>query len=652
MASESVVSDLTAAANAIKALSTDEDRFRALFDAFRATDADSYLRLLEEAKVSDRAELVCGWLCSKDCVLRCLELCGPPRDEVVPDVRELADLIVKVTQDEELVERLAGSVVEPDAKAWQALVAELKAERLCHLLCHWVCTVHCRLRCDRLDTRATLSVRHLVDELTAAGGAIRDLLADKGAFAEATKAALAGDCELMRGVLTRAKLDSRCQWVCELFCTWRCIRVCIELCRQFPLEKADTSLSEAYAFAQATARLVKHPEVLTALVDAVEQADAAKFAEIVTKLELQRFCIQLCHWVCSWHCRLLCRCVCHPVRAPFFTQVGHFNITSDISSSTGLTNKGLAFAGLYYGGGPGFAFQGLLELRGYCPADSPIDGTAMKYRFLLAGSNTPVTGGRVGQVDVGSRMVNWPKQDGSGTTIAGTDSIPQSLVIAGSPQVDATPPNVGDPWTGPGIHTIVPDGDGWVVVDPGASAFTTLMGLESTVDAPGGAPLPGSDAGQAVLNPRSGQDLGIVFEATRVSNPMASPPDYTNSLTKLHVNNWGEVNELSIQQFANPVTLGCTPIDSALDVDYTADHELMAAWDLSITSFSSSAPGSVASGTVPRGQFGTVSEVTTSWKPCSYLVSMSTRAALTTGLIDNQGTSSQITFCVGVHGGG
>ena len=71
MADETFIRDLTQAAEAVGALSSDEDRFRALFDAFRASDQDSYQRLLAEAKLSERCELVCGWLGSKECVLLC-----------------------------------------------------------------------------------------------------------------------------------------------------------------------------------------------------------------------------------------------------------------------------------------------------------------------------------------------------------------------------------------------------------------------------------------------------------------------------------------------------------------------------------------------------------------------------------------------------
>jgi len=126
MADERVIRDLTQAAEAVGALARDEDRFRALFDAFRASDQDSYRRLLDEAKLTERCELVCGWLCSKECVLLCQELCGPPVEVELPDPREFADVLVRITADEELVERLANAVLERDGAGFRALVADLK----------------------------------------------------------------------------------------------------------------------------------------------------------------------------------------------------------------------------------------------------------------------------------------------------------------------------------------------------------------------------------------------------------------------------------------------------------------------------------------------------------------------------------------------
>ena len=125
--------------------------------------------------------------------------------------------------------------------------------------------------------------------------------------------------------------------------------------------------------------------------------------------------------------------MCRPVLRPWFTHVGHFDINADIDPGTGLTNKGLVFSGLTFQGGPGFGFHDCLELRGFCPAASPIDGSAMRYRFVLTGSNTPITGSRVCEVDAGTRIISWP------TTSPGSPVDPRPDVPNGHDRRGARP---------------------------------------------------------------------------------------------------------------------------------------------------------------------------------------------------------------------
>lgn len=337
------------------ALAEDEDRFRATFDAFLAADRESYQRLLTEFKLLDRCELVCDWICSKYCVLVCLELCGPPTEAQVPDLREFAEVITRITQDEELVERLANTVADRDAEGFRTLVTELKIERFCHLLCHWACAVRCRLLCEVACSPTPAHPSNFAAELAQAGAAIATLAADPAALAEVTTAVLTGDCDRVRVLVVRLGLFQRCQLVCEWLCSWRCVRVCLVLCRRFPLEPVEDLLDEAFAFAQATARLAADPAALRRLGDAVTKADPEIFGALVEELQLGRFCIQLCHWLCHLICRRFCFCVCPPKSVAYFIKVGQYEYaevypiggnTPRIDSQvggTGLTNDSRAF---------------------------------------------------------------------------------------------------------------------------------------------------------------------------------------------------------------------------------------------------------------------------------------------------------------------
>jgi hypothetical protein len=651
--------DLQRTGEAVAAISGDEDRFRGLFDAFRAWDADSFQRLLRQYDVLDRCELVCEWVRSKDCVLVCLELCGPPREGKLPNAREFAKVVERITGDEELVERLASAVSERDVVAFSALVHELEIEGFSHLLCHWVCAIRGRLICRVVCAPDPGPHIHLAQEITRAGQALGRLAANRVAFSAASKAAATGDCEALRAAIGQAGLRDHCEVICEWFCTWRCMRVCLVLCRAFAYEPIGQPLSEAFEFANVSVRLASQPDVLARLAAAVETADAKSFETTVKVLGLERYCIQLCHWICSFMCRRFCICVCpNPALQPWFTTVGYFNIYSDIDASTGKTNKSLPYAGLGYGGGPDFAFFGCLQLGGFCPTTSPTyPGVPMRYRFLYddGAGPLPVTGSSVCPVEAGTRLVDWPENVAG---VAGTVLVPtfQTVTIAGAPQPDPTPPAPGAAWVGPAAHVIVPDALGWIDVDPNAigGGFQTLLGFNTPGVVPGGAPVPGVPAGTAVPGPnqRVGTDVSITFEATRVT---VSTVDFSNGLSKIRINNWAEVNELWFAEFGTDC---CTPIDATLSVQFTVDHEEMAAggWSLAITGCSASAPGDITPSSSSlgvtlsaRGGSGTITENTSTWSPCSYTATLATRPGLTTGLSDRSPEENSLTFCICGH---
>ena len=130
----------------------------------------------------------------------------------------------------------------------------------------------------------------------------------------------------------------------------------------------------------------------------------------------------MCAWVCSEVCHEFCICVCPPPNTqPLFTYIGHFDIFTDIDPASGKTNKGLVFPGLYYNGGPNFAFYGQLQLAGYCPIYSPsFPGVQMKYRFLYSvggGAPAPIAGNLVSTVQVGTQAISWPTQSAANTAV-------------------------------------------------------------------------------------------------------------------------------------------------------------------------------------------------------------------------------------------
>jgi hypothetical protein len=551
-------------------------------------------------------------------------------------------------------------VIEQDELAFQAIVEKLGVARYCHYVCHWICSIYYRLICEILCSVEKpvyiIGCVHLLPVLQQAGAAVTRLLADDSTLAAVEKAVLAKDTDALRTILKRAGFQAVCTWICFWICAWRCMRRCLLLCRPFPAAPIDDVLPEIWKFAQVVAKLPDHPRLLEQLIDAVREGDEEVYAKLVKQLGFERFCHQLCYWICRIICRRFCILVCPPVKPrPWFTHVGHFHIYGDIDSSSGLTNKSVLSHG-----GPGYGFFNCLELRGFCPATSPDAASVpMRYRFLFerSGSRTPLVGSQLCPVIVGSRTIYW---DVNGT---GLEETFQTVMIAGSgATIDPTPPPAlppGTPWGPPPTHVIVPDADGWITVDPNAlgSGFNgALVGFNTPTSFPGGNPNPGVPAGTQVpaANLKNGVDIAIIFEATRVGGP-TSPPDYSNTLSRIHINNWREVTLLDLLQFHTGSGTPCSPLASDLDIEYTADHELLAVWDIDIATAAPIPVLTLPSGTSSRSAgantvFGTHHEDISGWPTCSYTVKLTTRRALTNGINDDDADTITKTFCIGLRG--
>ncbi len=329
-----------------------------------------------------------------------------------------------------------------------------------------------------------------------------------------------------------------------------------------------------------------------------------------------------------------------PFNNPWFTHVGDFHIITDINSVSGLTN-----AAVFGHGGPNYAFFGGMKLKGFCPKTSP-SGPAlpMRYRFQYAPlSNpsmlTPITGDKVLPVLVGSRLIQWKLFDDN---LVWTF---QSIYVQGSgatPDPTPTPGGPG-PWGSVPAHVIVPDTDGWINVDQKGldnGFYGPLIRLNSAKAIPGGI-APGSGAGNPVADPKNGTQIRIVFEA----GPVGSAATYSNELSNVLVNSWIEVRLVNLQQFTSGGS--CSDLGTDLNILYTSDHQQLASWNINITSAATIPPIAppLPSGTTPRGSFGNRYIDISTWQSCSYLVSLTSRRALTNGENDDDADTSHVTFC-------
>jgi hypothetical protein len=356
-------------------------------------------------------------------------------------------------------------------------------------------------------------------------------------------------------------------------------------------------------------------------------------------------------------CVNLCVKEAPPVTQAWFTRIGDFHIYSDINHlSDGLTTHAVPQGFPNAHGGPGYAFTGAMKLVGDAPAKVPGGTQPLRYRFLverLSGPGAPtglqpLVGNLVAAVNVGTRPVLWDFT-GSGATLTS-----QVIVVAPSgatgtalPTPPAVPP--GTPWGPLPPVVLVPDADGWVEVPQDATngGFSgPLMRFASSEFVTGG-PAPGNGAGNAVADPKSGALVRLVFEATAVSGGPPSPV-LSNPAPRVRVNNWIEVRELALVQQTGPGQTACSDLSTELGIRYTADHEWMAAWSLSISTPSATPPAfpALPAGTTPRGGIGTTAPIDIStWPACSYTVTLTTRLALTDGETDDGGNSTSVNFC-------
>jgi hypothetical protein len=673
-----LLAEVLEGAATMASLASDEDAFRAAVDAFRAQDGESMRVLLEHHKLADRCEVVCHWLRSKEAVLLCLELAGPPPidPEDVPDIRQFAEVVAKVTTDEELVELIANAVQERDADAWSALIRKHELERFSHLLCHWASTVHYRLVCDVVCQPIHVHRPHLIPELQAAGQSIGRLAADKKLFATAVKAVRANDCEGLAGALEVGGFAPFCFLLCEWFCSWRCMLVCLPLCRVFPLGRVESEIGEMIEFAQASGTLAAEKGALERLVAATLREDVAAAQKLVKEFQFERFCVQFCHWACALRCHHFCICVCPPRTIAVFTKIGALYYDTAVHSHA--TENGLTVA-------DNRAFYSTLRLNG---GMSVVDGAPLvEYRFetvatsadgstladgtpILPGSWVPVTPAQIGATNIGSfiRPISVPPF---------VEVIPVVVNTPAAPDIFAITPDSGGWIKVPPMFPVAPmvTGPGWRFV-PGGDLIhldtTTLTPFVTSIDETGVA------AGQSAVAPlqtdvhygirmriRNQGDSGDGTEAGTCSHIAINNTRYNNIS---HHPYWpgglyGASNELAVASIGIEElhSLPCSVLTTNLTVKFTAAHSNLGAinvwlegpggpyaFDLNPATaqdtgenwYGNATPAMVGSPPAPAWSFSSL-------PPCAYLLKISVGVLLTTGDGNPDPIVDYIAFCKG-----
>ena len=388
---------------AVARLAQDDAIFRGAVDAFRAGDAESFLKLLDRVKARPFCDDLCRWFASKQCVLDCLELCGPPTASLTVDQITGATVeIVRMTADEELVERLADIVERRDAKDFKAFVQEQKLQAYCRIICHWVCTVRYTLICEVICQPLEVPERELAGQLSLAGSAIGQVAKNADELRKVIDASIAFNCDFLRDVLGGF---NDCYLICGWICSWRAIYFCWPICGV--IDVAQSPIDEMLAFAKVSGRLADTSNAYVRLLTAVQSQDQSAFQALVKELEIGTFCFQLCHWISVLVCEQFCICICPlPETIPLFTKVGKYHVAPVFGD---FRLDGTTTAG-------GYAFSTLINLNGILPDGTAAD--ALEYRFTYQtlpgpGPTTPITGPMIPSSTTIGQLEYWEFVNGA-----------------------------------------------------------------------------------------------------------------------------------------------------------------------------------------------------------------------------------------------
>ncbi len=370
---EDAVSQLAAQADAIGKLAQDGGGFAAVVAAFESKDPDAFRWVLNRLEVLPYCDLICEWVRIKMCVLRCIEVCGPPRAETeLPSLPQFARAIVHLASDEKMLRRVVDAVSCGNADEYRTVIAELKLEAFCHLICRWVCSIIYRRVCEIVCTPVFIPQPDAVSDIRAAAAAMTKVIANEKILDTIAKATIALDCVTLKSAIEQGKFIGECEIICHVICSWRCAWVCRTLClRSSPVLTGAYAIEEARNFALASRQLATQPRVLGSLVNAVKNRDAEAYSEIISSFGLEIYCEQVCAWVCSIVCSEFCICVCPPPELlPYFFNIGGHNYETQVDSALPATGLTL---------GVPHAFYSVLRLNGILT--KTLGGQPLEYSF-------------------------------------------------------------------------------------------------------------------------------------------------------------------------------------------------------------------------------------------------------------------------------
>ncbi len=654
-------------ARAVVSLSSNEKALRRVLDAVSCGDAGQYQAVLEELKLGPFCQLICNWVCSISYQEVCHAVCRPEPvtlTDPLLSLRVAGEAIAAIARNGKLFDTLQKASESADFDALRSSISALGLGEQCHILCFFLCIWRrvwvCRAFC--LLPAAIYTGSYAIEEARNFAVATRQLAGNPRAITDLVDATLARNADTYNQIASRFNLapycSQLCGWVSSAICHTFCIRVCPPPPTYEPLfttvgnfdiyTQIDPATGLTNTSLPPTAAMPWGGGPKFAFYNEIQLGGTCPVFSPTAPATMMKFRFLYAASATTLPASITATQTSITVPAGVTTPATPFNVAVSNCGSQGITGE--TFTVTNVSGATWTIARG---------ADGTTAAAATAGATLLIGL-TPITGPLVDTpLQVGQRVISWPAYLLGGLAGPLTSTFEPVYVGYGT---DPIAPAAGSAYVSP-AHYLEPDvTTGWVSFDSSlvSPVIESFLDFDTARVVIGGCSLPsgpcygtpgGAPAGTAAANPGAGSDLAIIFQATRQS---VSTVDYSNSLCKIHINNWLEVNNLWFTQFA---TGCCTPIDSTLSVEFTVDHEEMSAgaWSLGISSCALSEGLTPSVSNPPlvnltgRGGYGTINVDTSLWPNCSYTVDLDTRPGLTTGIWDRQGEANLLTFAICNH---
>jgi hypothetical protein len=593
-------------ARAVVHLASNEKLLRRVVDAVSCGNAEDYRAALDELDLNAFCYVLCHWVCSIIYNRVCEVVCTPQPvrlPDAVNEIRAAGMMVASVVANEKALAAISNAAVALDCETLRSTINQAGfasgCEIICHLVCSWRCTWVCLELCELPSPIFTSGV-YGIEEARNFALASRQFANQPRALGDLVIAVQNRDAKAYSEIISRFGLGPYCQQVCAWVCSTVCHEFCTCVCPPPALQPWFTTVGDFDIYSDIDGASGKTNKSLPFATLAYGGGPNFAFYE---QLQLGGFCPS--YSPTSPGTPMKYRFLYATASTSLAAAINASQTSITVASSAGLPStpfdisvcdSGETGETMTVTGVSGTTWTVARGQEGTTAVAAAASATVW-----ISPSN--ITDNLVYPVQAGTRIINWP-QNVAGIAGATLVSTFQDVWIYPPPvppsklPPDPTPPAPGNPWVAPTAHYIAPDGDGWVEVDPNAvgGGFQTLLCFDTTQKgvAPGGDPLPGAavaigtpggaPAGSPLpaASQGAGTDLAIIFQATRVT---VSTVDYSNSLCKIHLNNWSEVNNLWFKEFITGGAGCCTPIDATLSVQFTVDHEELnsGAWSLVIS---------------------------------------------------------------------